>query len=68
MTQLEAAPTAIPADIESTLEQFRSELTGYCYRMLGSTFEAEDAGPMSTGRSRRLRPLSASRHTFVAIR
>jgi RNA polymerase sigma-70 factor (ECF subfamily) len=30
-------------DLEQTLEQHRRELTGYCYRMLGSSFEAEDA-------------------------
>jgi RNA polymerase sigma-70 factor (ECF subfamily) len=29
--------------VEDRLEQHRSELTGYCYRMLASPFEAEDA-------------------------
>jgi RNA polymerase sigma-70 factor (ECF subfamily) len=30
-------------DVEAQLEAFRPELTGYCYRMLGSGSEAEDA-------------------------
>jgi RNA polymerase sigma-70 factor, ECF subfamily len=34
---------AATAELEVQLEQFRTELTGYCYRMMGSSFEAEDA-------------------------
>ena len=30
-------------ELEAQLETHRKELTGYCYRMLGSVFEADDA-------------------------
>src|SRR5436305_13748200 len=42
MAAMEQA-TIPSADLERTLEQYRRELTGYCSRMLGSPFEAEDA-------------------------
>ena len=36
--------STIPSgDIEVELERYRGELTGFCYRMLASSFEAEDA-------------------------
>ncbi|KAB1140295.1 sigma-70 family RNA polymerase sigma factor [Streptomyces luteolifulvus] len=35
--------TATAEDLDVRLERHRVELTGYCYRMLGSSFEAEDA-------------------------
>jgi RNA polymerase sigma-70 factor, ECF subfamily len=35
--------TVTSAELEKQLEHYRPELTAYCYRMLGSPFEAEDA-------------------------
>ena len=43
MTAERGSATAPPADVMAELERHRTELTGYCYRMLGAAFEAEDA-------------------------
>ncbi|MCU1393443.1 MAG: polymerase sigma70 factor [Ilumatobacteraceae bacterium] len=42
MTQVEL-PLSVSSIRVEDLEQHRRELTGYCYRMLGSVFEADDA-------------------------
>jgi RNA polymerase sigma-70 factor, ECF subfamily len=39
----EASVATGSGELEDQLEQHRRALTGYCYRMLGSPFEAEDA-------------------------
>jgi RNA polymerase sigma-70 factor (ECF subfamily) len=44
MTVVQEASVATGSgELEDQLEQQRKALTGYCYRMLGSPFEAEDA-------------------------
>ena len=39
----EQQTTVRSGELERQLEEHRRELTGYCYRMLASPFEAEDA-------------------------
>jgi RNA polymerase sigma-70 factor, ECF subfamily len=43
MTKTRSRTTIAPGDLELALERHRRELGAYAYRMLGSSFEAEDA-------------------------
>jgi RNA polymerase sigma-70 factor, ECF subfamily len=43
LVPMPAEATTLDADLEQAMEAHRRELTGYCYRMLGSGSEAEDA-------------------------
>jgi RNA polymerase sigma-70 factor (ECF subfamily) len=52
------------ADLETRLEAHRRELTGYAYRMLGSTFEAEDAVQETLVRAWRAYERFEGRSTF----
>jgi RNA polymerase sigma-70 factor (ECF subfamily) len=40
---MQEVSAAQSSDLERQLEELRKPLVGYCYRMLGSPFEAEDA-------------------------
>src|ERR1700736_4766991 len=49
MTPVEVpSRTVAPNELEGQLEGYRSELIGYCYRMVGSPFEAVEASGVSS--------------------
>lgn len=61
---MQESPARTAPELERQLQQHRRQLTGYCYRMLASPFEAEDAVQETMLRAWRSRERFEGRSSF----